>query len=256
MLRSHRTLVLRLLATCALLALPSAALTGVVQGAPGERIQTVAGSGSGGFAGDGGPATSALLTSPSDVAPLDPLNGGGGYLIADTSNHRIRRVDASGTIQTVAGAGPAAGAPGGFAGDGLPPTDPAVRLNQPRGVSSVAAVAGGGFLIADTGNNRIRAVVNGILTTVAGNGQPGFGGDGDGAQIARLNQPANVAALPGGGYLIADTGNNRIRRVSPSGIITTVAGTGPAAFTGDGARPRQPRSTRRATSLRSRVAAS
>jgi len=228
--RTHRSLVLRLLATCALLALLAAA---VVHGAPGERIQTVAGSGSGGFGGDNGPATSGLLTAPSDVAPLDPLNGGGGYLIADTSNHRIRRVDANGTIETVAGAGPAAGATGSFAGDGLPPTNPAVRLNQPRGVSPLGA-SGLSFLIADTGNNRIRAVVNGTLTTVAGSGTPGFGGDGDGAQIAQLNQPAGVAALPDGGYLIADTGNNRIRRVSASGIITTVAGTGPAAFTGDG----------------------
>ncbi|HEX7292558.1 MAG TPA: hypothetical protein VF250_15670 [Conexibacter sp.] len=230
--RPLRSLVLRLLATCAPLALLVVAATGVVHGAPGERIQTVAGSG-GGFGGDGGPATSALLSSPSDVSPLDPLGGGGGYLIADTANHRIRRVDASGAIQTVAGAGPAAGAPGAFGGDGLPPTSSAVRLNQPRGVAPLGG-SGQSFLIADTGNNRVRAVVNGTLTTLAGTGSPGFGGDGDGAQIAQLNQPAGVAALPDGGYLIADTGNNRIRRVSPGGIITTVAGTGPAAFTGDG----------------------
>jgi hypothetical protein len=234
MSRPHRSLVLRLLATCALLALVAA---GVVHGASGERIQTVAGSGTGGFAGDGGPAADALLTSPSDVAPLDAVNGGGGYLIADTSNHRIRRVNASGAITTVAGAGPAVGAPGAFAGDGLPPTDTAVRLDRPRGVSPFGAVigaGGSGFLIADTGNNRVRRVQNGVIATVAGNGQAGFGGDGDGAQIAQLNQPAGVAALPDGGFLIADTGNNRIRRVSSSGIITTVAGAGPAAFTGDG----------------------
>jgi hypothetical protein len=237
--RPLRSLVLRLLATCAPLALVVAVATGVVHGASGERIQTVAGSG-GGFGGDGGPATSALLSSPSDVSPLDPVGGGGGYLIADTANHRIRRVDANGAIQTVAGAGPAAPSPGAFGGDGLPPTNPAARLNQPRGVSPLGA-SGLSFLIADTGNNRVRAVVNGTLTTLAGTGTPGFGGDGDGAQIAQLNQPAGVAALPttasggsAGGYLIADTGNNRIRRVSASGIITTVAGTGPAAFTGDG----------------------
>jgi hypothetical protein len=236
MLRPHRTLALRLLATLALLALIGAA--GVVHGASGERIATVAGSGSGGFGGDGGPATSALLTSPSDVAPLDAASGSGGYLIADTANHRIRRVDAGGAITTVAGGGPAAGAPGAFGGDGLAPTDARVRLNQPRGVAPLVAAAGSGgasgFLIADTGNNRIRRVLNGIITSVAGNGQAGFGGDGDGAQIATLNAPAGVAALPDGSYLIADTGNNRVRRVSPSGIITTVAGTGSAAFTGDG----------------------
>jgi len=231
--RVHRSLVLRLLATCALLTLLAIASTGVVHGASGERIQTVAGSGAGGFGGDGGAAAGALLAAPSDVAPLDPLHGGAGYLIADTANHRIRRVDANGTITTVAGAGPASPAAGGFAGDGLPPTDPAVRLNQPRGVSPLAA-NGLSFLIADTGNNRVREVINSTLVSVAGTGTPGFGGDGDGAQIAQLNQPAAVAALPDGGYLIADTGNNRIRRVSQSGIITTVAGTGPAAFAGDG----------------------
>ncbi|MBS1870753.1 MAG: hypothetical protein JSS99_13950 [Actinobacteria bacterium] len=229
--RPHRTLVLRLLATLALLALAGAGTTGVVRGAAGERIDTVAGSASGGFGGDGGAATSALLSGPSGVVALDPAAGGAGYLIADTANHRIRRVAADGTIATVAGAGPANGAPGAFGGDGQPPTGPAARLNQPRGV---APLAGGGFLIADTGNNRIRAVINNTLTTVAGDGQAAFGGDGDGAQIAQLDQPAGVAALPDGGYLIADTGNNRVRRVSPSGIITTVAGTGAAAFSGDG----------------------
>ncbi|HZV75988.1 MAG TPA: hypothetical protein VFF79_19940 [Conexibacter sp.] len=225
-----RTAVLRLLATLALLALVGVGTTGVVHGAAGQTIQTAAGSGNGGFAGDGGSATSALLTSPSDVASL----GGGAYLIADTSNHRIRRVDAAGTITTVAGAGPAVGASGAFGGDGLPATDPAARLNQPRGVSPLVG-AGGGFLIADTGNNRIRRVsADGVITSVAGNGAPGFGGDGDGAQGAQLNQPAGVAALADGSFLIADTGNNRIRRVSASSIVTTVAGTGAAAFAGDG----------------------
>jgi len=228
----HRTVLLRALATLVLLGLLAVGATGVVHGAAGESIQTVAGSGAGGFGGDGGAAASALLSNPSDVVPLDA----GGYLIADTSNHRIRRVEVSGTIRTVAGAGPVVGAAGAFGGDGLAATDPAVRLNQPR---SVSPLAGGGFLIADTGNNRIRRVDDGVITTVAGSGAPGFGGDGDGAQIASLNQPGGVAALPavvgaGGGFLIADTGNNRIRRVSSSGIITTVAGTGPAAFTGDG----------------------
>jgi hypothetical protein len=229
----HRTAFLRVLGTLLLLGLVAAGATGVVRGAAGESIQTVAGSGAGGFGGDGGAATSALLTSPSGLAPLDA----GGYLLADTGNHRIRRVEAAGTITTLAGAGPAAGAPGAFGGDGLAATDPAVRLNQPRGVSPLA---GGGYLIADTGNNRIRRVDDGVIATVAGSGRAGFGGDGDGARIASLNQPAGVAALPaagrggGGGFLIADTGNNRIRRVSSSGIVTTVAGTGPAAFTGDG----------------------
>jgi hypothetical protein len=231
-----RTAVLRLLATLALLALVGAAATGIVRGAPGETIQTIAGSGSsgssgsGGFGGDKGPATAALLTSPSDVAPA--ASGDGAYLIADTSNHRIRRVDAAGTITTVAGAGPAVGAAGAFAGDGLAATDPTVRLNQPRSVSLLPT--GGGFLIADTGNNRIRRVDDGVIATVAGVGSAAFGGDNGPASSALLNQPGGVAALAGGGFLIADTGNNRVRLVSPGGIVTTVAGTGTAAFTGAG----------------------
>jgi hypothetical protein len=224
----NRIAILRLLATLALLGLVGVLGAGVVHGAAGERIDTVAGSGSGGLGGDGGPATSALLTSPSDVASLG--GGGGAYLIADASNHRIRRVDAAGTIATVAGAGPAAGAGGSFGGDGLPATDPGVRLNQPRGVSPLS---GGGFLIADTGNNRIRRV-DGAIATVAGAGSAAFGGDNGPATSALLNQPGGVATLPGGGFLIADTGNNRIRRVDPGGTITTVAGGTVAGFGGDG----------------------
>ena len=220
--------VLRSLAALVLLALLAVPGAG---GAAGDRIGTAAGSGSGGFGGDGGPATSALLTSPSDVASL--VGGGGGFLIADTSNQRIRRVAADGTIATVAGAGPAAGAGGGFGGDGLQATDPAVRLTQPRGVSPLPA---GGFLIADTGNNRIRQVsASGVITTVAGTGSLGFGGDQGPATSATLNQPEGVAAFPDGSFLIADTGNNRIRLVSPGGTIITVAGSGEVpGFGGDG----------------------
>jgi NHL repeat len=224
----HR-LAVRVLVTLVLPALAVVLAAGVVRGAPGERIETVAGSGTGGFGGDGAPATSALLTSPSDVALL----GGGAYLIADTSNHRIRRVDAAGIVTTAAGAGPAAGAAGSYGGDGLAPTATPVRLNQPRGVSALPG-SGGGFLIADTGNHRIRQVDDGAISTVAGIGSPAYGGDNGPARSALLNQPGGVAALAGGGFLIADTGNNRIRRVDVRGIITTVAGTGPAAYTGDG----------------------
>jgi hypothetical protein len=192
-----------------------------------ERIDTVAGSGNGGFSGDGGPAVQALLTAPSDVVSL----GGGAFLIADTSNHRIRRVDAAGAISTVAGSGPATGAVGAFAGDGGAATS--ARLNQPRGVSPTID---GGFLIADTGNHAIRKVsAAGIVTTVAGvGGTAGYGGDGDGATGALLNSPRDVAALSDGSFLIADTGNNRIRRVSAGGIVTTVAGIGTAGSGGDG----------------------
>jgi hypothetical protein len=195
-----------------------------------DRIETVAGSGNGGFAGDGGFATSALLTSPSDVSPFA---GAEGYLIADTSNNRIRRVDAAGVITTVAGAGPCCGTSDPFAGVGIAATDPTVRLNQPRGV---AALPDGGFLIADTLNHRIRRVsAAGIITNVAGNGRAGFGSN-DNAITVSINSPGGVAPLPDGGFLIADTGNNRIARVLPGGIsLITVAGGGPVgAGLGDG----------------------
>jgi hypothetical protein len=196
------------------------------------RLGTVAGSGNGGYAGDGGAATAALLTSPSDVSPLP----GGGYLIADTSNHRIRRVAADGTITTVAGAGPAAGQTGAFGGDGQPATSTIVRLNQPRGVS---ATVDGGFLIADTNNNVIRRVsAAGIITTVAGiGGQAGQTGDNRPATGALLTAPQGVAATSDGGFLIADTGNHRVRRVDAAGTITasTSLPTNGAGFSGDGA---------------------
>lgn len=220
----HRT-ILRLITASALLAL---AVSPIAGGAPGETIRTAAGSANGGFGGDGGAATSALLTSPSDVAALD----GGGFLVADTSNHRIRRVGPDGTIATVAGSGAAVPSPGGFGGDGLAATAAGVLLNQPRGVSPLPA---GGFLIADTANHRIRKVdAAGTITTVAGVGQAGFGGDSGPATSALLNQPGGVAALPDGSFLIADTGNSRIRLVSPGGSIITVAGSSKSGFGGDG----------------------
>jgi len=184
-----------------------------------ETIATVAGTGVAELAGDGGPATAASLALPSDVAPL----ADGGYLIADTANHRIRRVGPDGTISTVAGAGPGAPAAGAYAGDGGPATSADVRLNLPRGV---AVRAGGGFLIADTGNHVIRHVApDGTITTVAG--QPGVAGaGGTSPRSLLLNGPQGVAGLPDGGFLIADTGNHRIVRVDGSGAVAVVAGTG------------------------------
>ncbi|MDO8210912.1 hypothetical protein [Conexibacter sp. CPCC 206217] len=194
-----------------------------------DRIDTVAGSGTGGFSGDGGFAIRALLTSPSDVSPFTSSEG---YLIADTSNNRIRRVDAAGVIATVAGAGPCCGTIEPYAGNGIAATDPTVRLNQPRGV---AALPDGGFLIADTGNNRIRRVsAGGIITNVAGNGIAGYG-SGDNATTVSLNAPQGVAALADGGFLIADSGNNRIARVLPGGgLLVTVAGLPSNTLLGDG----------------------
>ena len=187
---------------------------------PAGTITTVAGTGAGGFAGDGGPASAAQLNAFGVAATPD-----GGFLIADHGNHQVRRVSPAGTITTVAGTGAA-----GFAGDGGPAT--AAQLDFPTGV---AATADGGFLIADVSNNRVRRVSPaGTITTVAGTGAGGFAGDGGPSIAAQLNAPFGVAATPDGGFLIADNFNYRVRRVAPAGTITTVAGTGAAGFGGDG----------------------
>ena len=147
---------------------------------------------------------------------------------------------ASFTITTVAGDGS-----GGFGGDGGPAT--LASLKDPEGV---AVTPGGGFLIADLTNNRIRRVApDGTIDTVAGDGTAGYNGDGLDATAATLNRPEGVAALPDGGFLIADTANNRIRHVTPDGTISTVAGDGTAGNSGDGgpaeaARARRPRARR------------
>ncbi|WP_051324754.1 NHL repeat-containing protein [Candidatus Solirubrobacter pratensis] len=184
---------------------------------PGGTITTVAGT-TQGFSGDGGPASAAQLTAPAAVA----ATADGGFLIADQGNHRVRRVSPGGTITTVAGTTQ------GFSGDGGPAT--AAQLDTPFGV---AATADGGFLIADQGNHRVRRVSpGGTITTVAGT-TAGFSGDGGPATAAQLDFPVGVAATADGGFVIADTSNHRLRRVSPGGTISTVAGT-THGFSGDG----------------------
>lgn len=184
-------------------------------------ITTVAGNGIRGFGGDGGPATGARLNTPVGVA----VDGEGNLYIADRDNNRIRKVDASGSIVTVAGSGAA-----GFGGDGGPATSATLRF--PR---RVAVDAAGNLFIADTDNNRVRRVdTSGVITTVAGNGTCCSSGDGGPATDASLGFPRGVAVDGDGNLYIADRGNHRIRRVDPSGIITTVAGTGIFGFTGDG----------------------
>jgi NHL repeat len=150
-----------------------------------------------------------------------------GFLIADYLNNRVRRVSPGGTTTAVAGTGAE-----GFSGDGGPAT--AARLGFPN---SVSATADAGFLIADYINNRVRRVSpTGTITTAAGTGGWGFSGDGGPAKYAQLNSVAEAVETPDGGLLIVDTGNNRVRRVSPAGTITTVAGVGgfPGSFSGDG----------------------
>lgn len=201
-------------------------------GAAAERIDGFAGSGVLGAGGDGGPALAAALASPSGGV----LQADGGVLIADTGNHRIRRVAADGTIALVAGAGPCCGNVGGQAGDGLAATDPAVRLNLPR---AVAIHPDGRILIADTGNHVIRAITpEGVIVRVAGTGTAGYSTEGGPALSSALNRPSGVAVAADGAILVADTGNNRVLRISPgNATVTRVAGGTPTAgagYNGDG----------------------
>ena len=185
------------------------------------RIATIAGTGVAGYSGDGGPAWAAQVNFVHAASPMP----GGGYVISDELNNRIRRIWPDGTITTVAGNG----APG-FSGDGGPAT--AAAINNPRGV---AALSDGGFLIPDSNNHRVRRVwPNGTITTVAGTGAQGYSGDGGPATAAALSIPFAVSPTPGGGFLIVDIGNERIRKVATNGTITTVAGNGTSAFSGDG----------------------
>jgi trimeric autotransporter adhesin len=185
-------------------------------------ITTIAGTGAAGFSGDGGMATAAHLFYPSGVA----LDAAGNIFIADEHNHRIRKVTAAtGAIATVAGNGVQ-----GFTGDGGLATG--ASLNYPR---SIALDAAGNLFIADAHNNRIRKVLAGssVITTVAGNGTPGFNGDGAALTVS-LNRPSGVVADGAGHVYIADQNNNRIRKLTPStGFLSTVAGTGGAGFSGE-----------------------
>src|SRR5579875_649189 len=264
---------------------------------PNGIIQTVAGNGTAGYSGDGGPATQAQLYTPSGIA----VDSSGNLYIADTANNVIREVTTDGNIQTVAGDGYAnywgdanqdcptgstthcSGDPlqaelhgpedltigpngalyiadtvnayirvltggaisfvagsgtVGFSGDGGPANQATtadgsgVALYDPQAIAFDSA---GNYYIADTGNNRIRKVnTKGIISTVAGNGTPGFAGDGGPATSAELNQPTGVFADSQGNLYIADNLNNRIRKVSSSGTISTVAGNGIVSYSGDG----------------------
>jgi uncharacterized protein (TIGR03437 family) len=186
--------------------------------APSGTLRLVAGNGICDYSGEGGPATAASLNEPAGVA----LDAAGNLYIAEL--HRIRKLSATGTITTVAGSSLV-----GYSGDGGPATR--ASLYVPNGVAVDAA---GNLYIADTLNQRIRKVTpGGIITTVAGNGQEGYSGDGGPATAASLDWPHGVAADAAGNLYIADTRNNRIRKVTPPGIISTAAGGG-SAFPGDG----------------------
>jgi uncharacterized protein (TIGR03437 family) len=179
----------------------------------GNRIVTVAGDGFEGMTGDGGPAASARLRFPAGLA----FDGRGNLYIADQRNHRVRRIAPDGTMTTAAGTGNGRNT-GGYGGDGGPATS--AQLNNPV---AVAVDAAGNLYIADMLNHRIRRVApNGTITTVAGNGRPGFSGDGGPAASGQLNFPAGVAVDPSGNLYIADWQNYRVRKVTFGPVVTGI----------------------------------
>ncbi|MFI6107547.1 RICIN domain-containing protein [Streptomyces sp. NPDC051310] len=185
------------------------------------KISTVAGTGTPDFGGDGGSATDAHLNTPRGVA----VDSAGILYIADSDNHRVRKVTADGKISTVAGTGtPDFGGDGGFATD--------AHLNGPRGV---AVDNVGNLYIADHANHRVRKVTaEGKISTVAGTGTEGSDGDGGPAISAQLYSPAGLVVDSTGTLYISEYNGHRVRKVTADGGISTVAGTGTADFGGDG----------------------
>jgi uncharacterized protein (TIGR03437 family) len=194
---------------------------------PGGTISTVAGNGTAGYAGDGGPAVDAEINTPTGIRG----DSAGNLYIADAGNQRIRKVNRSGIISTIAGNGSV-----GYSGDGGPAVD-AGFYNPVR----VAILPNGNILVADQSDHRVRLINSstGIISTFAGNGigtpeTGAFSGDGGRAISASLNNPTAVAVNASGDVYISDQHNQRIRKVSLSGIITTIAGNGSAGYGGDG----------------------
>ena len=198
---------------------------GAVTVVAGNGAYGPVGDGNYGVTGDGGPATSAALCFPGGIA----LDATGNLFIADQCNSRIRKVTPNGIITTVAGSGEG-NASFGYSGDGGPATN--AMLNYPTGVAVDTA---GNLFIADLFNSRIRKVTSdGIISTVAGNGTAGESGDGGPATSAMLNGPNSVAVDAAGNLFIADNAGSTIRKVTPAGIISTVAGNGINGYFGDG----------------------
>jgi DNA-binding CsgD family transcriptional regulator/sugar lactone lactonase YvrE len=186
-----------------------------------QTAPTVAGTGVAGFAGDGGPATDALLSSPAAMA----FDAEGNLYIADAGNNRIRRVGRDGIITTVAGIGSR-----GYGGDGGPAA--LAQLNSPAGI---AVGFGDSMFVADTGNNRVRVIsADGTISTLAGTGESGYAGDGGVASQAVLNSPQGLAVDAEGNLYVTDSFNDRVRKIDLEGVITTIAGSGVQSYSGDG----------------------
>ena len=187
-------------------------------------IQTIAGTGEAGYSGDGGPATTAVLREPFMCA----FDSAGNLLFSESRNYCVRRIDAqTGVITTLVGDGQA-----GYSGDGGPANR--ARLNEPY---SLTVDDNGDIYIVDRLNAVVRKVdgATGIISTIAGNGEPGYGGDGGPGTLAQLREPNDCYLDGRGGLLIADIQDQRIRRLGlGTGIITTFAGNGEKVRAGDG----------------------
>lgn len=190
---------------------------------PMGTIIRVAGTGAVGSSGDGGAATAATLNAPQGIA----TDAAGNLYIADTQNNKIRFLDMStGLISTYVGTGSA-----GYSGDGANASS--ATLNGPTGLFLTPS---GVLYIADTGNNVIRTIAthSGLISTFAGTGTAGSNGDGGNATVAELSAPSDVVADTSGNVYIADTGNNRLREVNTTDVISTIAGVQTGGFNGDG----------------------
>ena len=184
-------------------------------------ITTLAGTGESGYGGDDGPATLASLDHPEGVA----VDGAGNVYVADSANHRVRKIDTTGMISTLAGTGER-----GYGGDGGPAVE--ARLSYPAGV---AVDTEGNVYVADSWNHRVRKVDReGTITTLAGRGFRGYVGNGGPAARAALANPTGLSVDSEGNVYVADTWNNRVRRIDGSGVISTFAGSGRDGDSGDG----------------------
>ncbi|MDX2170235.1 MAG: hypothetical protein SF182_24400 [Deltaproteobacteria bacterium] len=185
-----------------------------------QRVHWVAGTGDYGNDGDGGPALAARLSTPFGVLP----DARGGVYVSDVDAHVVRYVDAQGVIGTVAGTGEK-----GYSGDGGPATQA-----QLGGPARLQFGPDGALYFCETRNHVIRRLRgDGTIETVAGTGQRGYSGDGGPATAAQFDTPYDLLFAPNGDLYVADTGNNVIRRIDASGVITTVIGDGQATFAGD-----------------------